>query len=65
LAGLVEMDDSFFGPASTGKRGRGAEAKKLVFVAVSTLRDKEGREHPGFAHAFVADNASAETINAV
>jgi transposase-like protein len=62
LAGLVEVDESFFGPASPGKRGRGAEAKELVIVAVSTYKDAKGEEHPGFAHAFVAQNAKAETI---
>lgn len=65
LAGLVEIDESFFGPSSSGKRGRGAEKKELVIVAVSVWKDKEGKERPGFAHAFVAENANAETIEAV
>lgn len=65
LAGLVEMDESLFGPSSSGKRGRGAEGKELVIVAVSTWTDKEGDERPGFAHAFVAKNAAAETIEGV
>jgi transposase-like protein len=62
LAGLVEIDESFFGPASPGKRGRGAAGKELVIVAVSTYKDRKGKERPGFAHAFVAKNAKAETI---
>lgn len=62
LAGLVEVDESFFGPSSSGKRGRGAEGKELVIVAVSTYKDKKGEERPGFAHAFVAENAKAQTI---
>jgi len=62
LAGLVEIDESFFGPAAPGKRGRGAAGKELVIVAVSTYKDKKGGERPGFAHAFVAKNAKAETI---
>lgn len=62
LAGLVEIDETFFGPSSPGKRGRGAEKKDLVIVAVSTWTDQEGKEHPDFAHAFVAENAKAETI---
>lgn len=65
LAGLVEIDESLFGPSSSGKRGRGAEGKELVLVAVSTWTDKEGNERPGFAHAFVAENASAETIEGI
>jgi len=62
LAGLVEMDESFFGPTVAGKRGRGAEGKALVIVAVSTWVDKSGKERPGFAHAFVANDATADTI---
>jgi transposase-like protein len=62
LAGLVEVDESLFGPSSPGKRGRGAQKKELVIVAVSTWTDKAGNERPGFAHAFVAENAKAETI---
>ncbi len=27
LGGLVEMDDSYFGPSKPGKRGRGATGK--------------------------------------
>lgn len=65
LAGLVEIDESFFGPSSSGKPGRGAKKKELVIVAVSTWTDKEGKERPGFAHAFVADNAKAETIEGI
>jgi hypothetical protein len=62
LAGLVEVDESFFGPAFPGKRGRGAERKALVIVAVSTWVDRSGKEKPGFAHAFVANDATANTI---
>lgn len=62
LSGLVELDESFFGPAGSGKRGRGAEKKQLVMIAVSGWKDTDGTERPGFAHAFVAEDASAETI---
>lgn len=65
LAGLVEIDESFFGPRAPGKRGRGAEKKELVIIAVSTWTDQEGKEKPGFAHAFVVENASAETIESL
>ena len=65
LAGLVEVDESFFGPKKPGKRGRGAEGKSLVIVAVSTWTDKKGHERPGFAHALVVQDASAETIEGV
>lgn len=65
LAGLVEIDESFFGPSFSGKRGRGTERKELVIVAVSTWIDGEGIEMPGFAHAFVVENANANTIEGV
>jgi len=61
LAGLVEMDDSFFGPKGT-TRGRGSERKCTVLCAVSLYRDRQGEEHPGFAHMRVVNNASASTI---
>jgi predicted RNA-binding Zn-ribbon protein involved in translation (DUF1610 family) len=61
LAGLVEMDDSFFGPKGS-KRGRGSERKSTVLCAVSLYRDRGGKEHPGFAHMQVVDNASSDTI---
>jgi transposase-like protein len=61
LAGLVEMDESFFGP--TGEvPGRGSENKCIVLCAVSLYRNKKGEEKPGFAHMQVVDDASADTI---
>lgn len=61
LAGLVEMDDAFFGPRGT-RRGRGSERKRTVLCAVSLYRDRAGVERPGFAHLRVVDDASAKTI---
>jgi hypothetical protein len=61
LAGLVEMDESFFGPPGQ-KRGRGSERKITVLCAVSRYRDQKGRERPGFAHMRVVENASAASI---
>lgn len=61
LAGLVEMDESFFGPAGK-KQGRGSEHKSVVLCAVSIYRNKKGEEKPGFAHMRIVDNASAEMI---
>jgi len=65
LAGLVEIDESFFGPKASGKRGRGSEGRELVIVAVSTWKHDNGMEEPGFANAFVAEDASAETISEI
>jgi len=61
LAGLVEMDESFFGPTGR-KRGRGSEKKSTVLCAVSIYRNRKGEEKPGFAHMCVVENASADTI---
>jgi len=61
LAGLVEMDDSFFGPKGH-RKGRGSERKSTVLCAVSLYRDRRGEDKPGFAHMQVVDNASATTI---
>lgn len=61
LAGLIEMDESFFGPRGT-RRGRGSERKRTVLCAVSLYRDRAGVERPGFAHLRVVDDASAHTI---
>lgn len=65
LAGLVEVDESIFGPSASGKRGRGAERKTVVIVAVSTWVNSSGKEEPGFAHAFVAKDASADSIESL
>jgi len=63
LAGLVELDESFFGSKSReGKRGRGSERKMTVLIAVSLYTDREGIEKPGFAHAQVVTDASANTV---
>ena len=61
LAGLVEMDESFFGPPGT-TRGRGSEHKSTVLCAISLYRDRKGKEWPGFAHMAIVENASAKTI---
>lgn len=61
LAGLIEMDESFFGPKGS-KRGRGSEKKSTVLCAVSLYRDRKGEEKPGFSHMQVVDNASADSV---
>jgi len=64
-AGLVEVDESFVGPSSSGELGRGAERKSVVIVAVSTWLNSSGKEEPGVADAFVAQDSSADTIKAI
>jgi len=44
LAGLIEVDDSYFGAPKSGKRGREAQGKSKVVVAVQSRANK-----PGFA----------------
>ena len=47
LAGLMEMDDTYFGAPKPGKRGRGAAGKGRVMVAVET----PGKQAPVCRHA--------------
>lgn len=65
LAGLVEVDESYFGGKQPGKRGRGAAGKRPVMVAVSTT--PQGR--PAFATMQVVplvDSAHAQqTVQAM
>ncbi len=56
-AGLVELDDAFFGP-------RRSNRKPTVLCAVSLYRNPDGVDRPGFAHLRVVDGASAKTIAA-
>jgi transposase-like protein len=61
LAGLAEMDETFFGKAGT-RAGRGSEHKVVVLCAVSLYRDNKGKDRPGFAQMAVVDDASAESV---
>jgi len=60
LAGLIEMDDTYFGPPKPGKRGRGAAGKARVVVAVETPADK-----PRFAAMRMVPRVSGEEILAL
>jgi len=57
LAGLIEMDDTYFGAPKPGKRGRGAAGKAKVVVAVETPGDK-----PRFAAMRLVPRVSGEEI---
>jgi len=60
LSGIVEVDEAFIGaPSKGGKRGRGAENKVLVAVAVEVNDGKIGR-----ARMRVIADASAESLHA-
>lgn len=54
---LIEFDDTYVGGKRTGKRGRGAEGKKPVLVAVET-RTKGA----GFVAMQAVDTVSKETV---
>jgi len=59
LSGIVEVDETLVGGKRSGKRGRGAEGKTLVIVAVEVLGKKTGR-----TRLAVIDDASRTSINA-
>lgn len=42
LRTLIEFDDAYIGGKKTGKRGRGADGKKPILVAVETRNEKAG-----------------------
>ncbi len=62
LAGLVNVDESLFGAGPSVEAGSEALRETVVLVAVSTWLNPVGYEEPGFAHAFTAENTSADTI---
>jgi len=43
LAGVVEVDETYWGTAQSGKRGRGAAGKVLILIAVEHTGNKLGR----------------------
>ena len=59
LAGVVEMDDSYFGSKIRGKRGRAA-GRQSVMVAVS--KDREG--HPEFLKMEVTEDVKSSSVSA-
>lgn len=64
LSGTIEVDETFIGSETTGKRGRGAENKVLVAVAVELDGKKLGRCRIGIVsdassdslHSFIIEN---------
>jgi len=43
LNGVVQVDETFWGSAQSGKRGRGAAGKALILIAVEHTKQKLGR----------------------
>lgn len=58
LSGTVEVDETFVGGARSGKRGRGAEGKTLVAVAVELKNGVNGR-----IRLKIIPDASANSLN--
>ncbi len=59
LSGIVEVDETLVGGKRSGKRGRGAEGKTLVIIAVEIIGEKTGR-----TRLAVIPDASRKSINA-
>jgi len=59
LAGLVELDESYFGGRKKGKHGRGATGKRAVLIAVSL-----GGKAPLHARMSVLEGVKGEDIKA-
>ena len=57
LAGLIEMDDTYFGPPKPRKRGSGAAGKAKVLAAVETPGNK-----PRFAAMHMVPRVSGQEI---
>lgn len=59
LSGTVEIDETFVGGRATGKRGRGADNKSVVIIAVEILEIGTGRVRLGV----VSEASSKHLIN--
>ncbi|BCO09548.1 hypothetical protein GF1_19240 [Desulfolithobacter dissulfuricans] len=58
LKGFIELDDTYVGGKRSGKRGRGAEGKKPVLVAVEMHPDKGA----GFTAMKAVETISHDTV---
>jgi transposase-like protein len=58
LTGVVEVDETYVGGKKAGKRGRGAEGKALVVIAVEDKAEKG----IGRIRMAVVPNATAENL---
>jgi len=57
LSGLVEVNEAFIGGERSGKRGRGAEGKSLIFIAAEDAGGRVGR-----IRMTMLDDASGDTL---
>lgn len=61
LSGVVEVDESYYGGEKPGKRGRGAENKSLIMVAVED-KSQGGKKEMGRIRLCRVEDASAQSI---
>lgn len=57
LSGLIEVDETFIGGVHSGKRGRGADGKSLIFIAAEEVPGGIGR-----IRLSMIENAAGETL---
>jgi len=65
LSGIIDIDETYFGGKIAGKRGRGAEGKRLIFVAVESKDNKIGRvrlKQISDASAYSLESAIKESV---
>ena len=60
LSGTVEVDEAFIGGTQSGKRGRGAEGKAIIAVAV----EDKGKAGIGRIRLKYIEDASGDSLNA-
>lgn len=62
LEGEVEVDETYIGGESEGKRGRGAEGKTVVVIAIEKNKDEDGIKR---GYAEVVANCSAGELTKI
>jgi transposase-like protein len=63
LKGTIELDDAYLGGESKGKRGRGAEGKTPILVAVEKRQTRKGTK-PGYVAIRIGKSLSSVDVMA-
>src|SRR3972149_6715639 len=61
LRGRIELDDAYLGGESKGKRGRGAEGKVPILVAVEKRQTRDGTT-PGYVAIRIVESLSSTLV---
>lgn len=61
LKGRIELDDAYLGGESKGKRGRGAEGKVPILVAVEKRQTRDGTK-PGYVAIRIVESISSVLV---